>query len=109
MTVVKENSDINQDHWSQTKEAGTLAGMRFVYFLYRLFGRWIFTLIMYPVALYFVLFRPDQRKASLKYLRAHYRVRPAMWSQKPGYWHVLLHFHHFAEVILDKLLGWLDD
>ena len=109
MTVVKENNHINQDHWSQTKEAGTLAGMRFVYFLYRLFGRWIFTLIMYPVALYFVLFRPEQRKASLKYLHANYRVCPAMWSKKPGYRHVLLHFHHFAEVILDKLLGWLDE
>lgn len=109
MTVVKKSDALSQEHWSQTKEAGTLAGMRFVYFLYKLLGRWIFTLIMYPVAFYFMLCRSDQRRASLKYLRAHYRTRPTMWSKQPSYWHVLLHFHHFAEVILDKILGWLDE
>ncbi|NVK56211.1 MAG: acyltransferase [Alteromonadaceae bacterium] len=109
MTSANNKSDICQEHWSQTNEAGTLAGMRFVYFLYRVFGRWIFTLIMYPVALYFVLCRADQRKASLKYLRAHYLSCPEMWSGKPNYWHVLVHFHRFAEVILDKILGWMDE
>lgn len=97
----------NQQHWSQMKEAGTLTGMRFIYFLYRVFGRWIFSLIMYPVALYFVLFRPSQRNASHKFLLAHHRQNPSYWRMKPNYFHVLLHFKSFAEVILDKLLGWL--
>lgn len=101
-----DNHD-NQPHWSQMKEAGTLTGMRFIYLLYRVFGRWIFSLIMYPVALYFVLSRPAQRKASRKYLQAHYRQCPEKWKRKPNNLHVLLHFKSFAEVILDKLLGWL--
>lgn len=98
-----------QQHWSQMKEAGTLTGMRFVYFLYRVFGRWIFSLIMYPVALYFVLFRPSQRRASRQFLRAHYQENPNKWRMKPNNFHVLLHFKSFADVILDKLLGWLVD
>ncbi len=89
------------------KEAGTLTGMRLVYLLYRVFGRWIFSAIMYPVALYFVLSRRDQRQASLQYLRAHYRKKPRYWRVRPNYFHVLLHFKSFSEVVLDKLLGWL--
>ena len=105
--ISDEYSD--QQHWSQMKEAGTLVGMRFVYFLYRIFGRWIFSLIMYPVALYFVLFRPAQRKASREFLQAHYCKNPSYWRSKPNNFHVLLHFKSFAEVILDKILGWLVD
>jgi len=101
------NSLESQSHWSDIQEAGTLRGMRFVYFLYRVFGRWIFSLIMYPVALYFVLFRSSQRKASHLFLQAHFRKNPSYWRVKPNAWHVLLHFKTFAEVILDKLLGWL--
>jgi predicted LPLAT superfamily acyltransferase len=83
--------------------------MRFIYFLYRVFGRWIFSLIMYPVALYFVLFRKSQREASHQFLVAHYRKNPSYWRIKPNNFHVLLHFKSFAEVILDKMLGWLVD
>ena len=99
----------SQQHWSQMKEAGTLTGMRFVYLLYRVFGRWVFSLIMYPVALYFVVSRPAQRRASRQYLQANYRRDPQRWRRKPTTFHVLLHFKSFAEVILDKLLGWLDE
>ncbi len=83
--------------------------MRLVFLIYRIGGRRIFSLLMYPVASYFVLCRSAQRKASLQYLRAHYRCRPDAWQTEPGYRHVLLHFKSFAEVILDKMLGWIDD
>ena len=96
-------------HWSQIREGGTLAAMRLVFLIYRIGGRRVFSLIMYPVALYFVLCRSAQRKASLQFLLAHYRCRPEWWQSKPGYRHVLLHFKSFAEVILDKMLGWLDE
>lgn len=98
-----------QAHWSQTREAGTMAAMRLVFFIYRLCGRKVFSVIMYPVALYFVLCRKEQREASLQYLSAHYRFKPEVLQRKPGYRHVLLHFKTFAEVILDKMLGWLDE
>lgn len=86
-----------------------MAAMRLVFFIYRVFNRRVFSLIMYPVAMYFVLCRKEQRKASLQYLLKHYRCKPEFWKHKPGYRHVLLHFKSFAEVILDKMLGWLDE
>lgn len=98
-----------QQHWSYMKEAGTLTGMRFLYFLYRVFGRWTFSLIMYPVALYFMLFRPTQRRASHQFLLAHFHHNKHSWRTKPNHFHVLLHFKSFAEVVLDKILGWLID
>ena len=108
-TKVLDDEHNQTTHWSAMHEAGTLMGMRLVYWLYCLFGRRVFSLVMYPVALYFVLFRHQQRRASLQFLCAHYRVHPSAWRRKPNYWHVLLHFKSFAEVILDKLLGWLID
>lgn len=107
MQTSKSATPEDKEHWSQMHEAGTLVGMRFLYFAYRVFGMGFFSLIMYPVALYFVLFRSVQRKASLQFLQAHYLKYPQYWSRKPNYFHVLLHFKAFAEVILDKLLGWL--
>lgn len=110
MAVAENNkAEGEQTHWSQTQEAGTMAAMQLVFFIYRVFGRWVFSLVMYPVALYFMLARPAQRRASLQYLRKHYRYKPEAWRGKPGYWHVLQHFKSFADVILDKMLGWLND
>ena len=96
-------------HWASIKEAGTLGGMKFLYFLYRIFGRKTFSIAMYPVALYFVLFRAASRRASFEFLTHHYQKYPQYWKTVPHYGHVLLHFHHFADVILDKLLGWISD
>lgn len=102
----KKRQEQNQ-HWSEIQEAGTLFGMRFLYFIYSILGRRIFSLFMYPVALYFVLFRSSQRQASLQFLQTHYQFYPRVWNSKPGYGQVLLHFKSFAEVVLDKLLGWI--
>ncbi|MCW8108910.1 hypothetical protein OPS25_10440 [Alteromonas ponticola] len=106
VTNSKQSTD-NPQHWSHIKEAGTLTGMRLIYWLYRLFGRWFFSLIMYPVALYFVMTKPTQRQASRQFLKAHYKIAPHRWRMPPNNLHVLMHFKSFAEVILDKVLGWL--
>lgn len=80
--------------------------MKFLLFIYRLFGRRLFTAAMYPVSLYFVLFRPLQRMASLEYLRNLYEVYPQVFNKKPSLRHSLKHFKAFSDVILDKLLAW---
>ncbi|MBX2809563.1 MAG: hypothetical protein KTR20_13140 [Cellvibrionaceae bacterium] len=98
-----------EKHWSDVREAGTLLGIRLLLLLYRLCGRRFFSVLMYPVALYFMCFRPSARAASLEFLRTHARHFPKRWQQRPHYWHVLLHFKTFAEVILDKLLAWSID
>ncbi|MGS2718097.1 LpxL/LpxP family acyltransferase [Eionea flava] len=99
----------NSQHWSSIKEAGTYNGMRFLYLLYKIFGRYIFSLAMYPIALYFVFFRHDQRKASHHFLLTHYKYSPKKWRFQPNHFHTLLHFKSFSDVILDKVLGWLID
>lgn len=106
---IQTSTDQATNHWAIIKEAGTLKGMRFLLWVYRIFGRWIFSMAMYPVALYFVIFRSEQRRASFDFLRQHYQQKPHLWKSKPHYGHVLLHFKTFAEVILDKLLGWITD
>lgn len=93
-------------HWSSLHEAGTLTGMRFLLFIYRIFGRWIFTVAMYPVSIYFVLFRPVARKASLEYLNNVFEACPEALNNKPGLRHSFKHFKAFSDVILDKLLAW---
>ncbi|MBX2809227.1 MAG: hypothetical protein KTR20_11410 [Cellvibrionaceae bacterium] len=98
-----------QTHWSHLREAGTLLGIRVLLLLYRLCGRRFFSVLMYPVACYFVCFRPKARAASLEFLRTHARHCPDYWQQAPHYLQVLLHFTSFAETILDKLLGWSID
>ena len=96
----------NTEHWSSIHEAGTLTGMRFLFLLYRIFGRWIFTAAMFPVSLYFLLFRSEQRKASVEYLSNLYKVSPTTFKRRTHAGHSFLHFKAFSDVILDKLLAW---
>ncbi len=100
---------VDVEHWASFKEAGTLYGMQFMLFVYRIFGRKIFSIIVYPVSLYFVLCRPAARQASKDYLLANYTSQPEQWEKQPGLQHSIIHFKHFAETILDKLLAWVDD
>jgi predicted LPLAT superfamily acyltransferase len=93
-------------HWSGFREAGTLLGMRFLLFLNKYCGRYFFSIAMYPVAAYFVLFRRCARQSSLAYLSRLHAFYPQCLSGKPNYWMVLQHFKTFAEAILDKLLAW---
>lgn len=95
-----------EPHWSSLREAGTLTGLRFLMLIYRCFGRRIFSFLLFPVAIYFVLFRPIARRASLDFLRSHQQHFPKQWTHKPNLWHVIMHFQSFAETILDKLLAW---
>lgn len=99
-------SKINSQHWSSIHEAGTLTGMRFLFFIYRVFGRWVLTLAMQPVTLYFLLCRSEQRKASKEYLTNLYKVSPSSFKRKPHLGHSFLHFKAFSDVIIDKLLAW---
>jgi len=96
----------NQPHWSGLKEAGTLRGLLFLHWVHRIFGRRFFSVLLYPVTLYFFLFKPVARRASLDFLRTHARAYPDYWPKTPGYFQVLQHFYAFGQSILDKALAW---
>ncbi len=89
-------------HWASINELSFVAGMRLLFWIYRLFGRWPFRCVLYPVLLWYVLTQPLPRHASLDYLR---RVKFFV-DVKTGMSGVRRHFASFAETILDKMLLW---
>lgn len=99
-------SEVDPQHWSRLSERGTAAGMSFLHWVHRLFGRRVFNVLLYPVAAYFLLSNSVARKASLEFLRTHAQAYPDYWSRQPGYRDVFRHFYAFGQTILDKLLAW---
>jgi predicted LPLAT superfamily acyltransferase len=82
-------------HWAAINEASCVAGMRLLFVVCRVFGRWPFRVVLYPVLVWYIATQPAARRVSRDYLA---RVgRPAG---------VLRHFAAFAENILDKMLLW---
>ncbi len=98
-------------HWSRISEAGSVNGMRLLFWLHRLLGRALFSATLRPVMLYFMLRRGEARRASLQYLRQVHQQQAAALEQlqKPGYFAVFQHFIQFGEAILDKVLAWSED
>ncbi len=92
--------------WSSLQEAGTVRGILFLHWINRVFGRGLFSVLLYPVTLYFFLFKPVARRASLEFLRTHARAYPDRWDHQPGHRDVLRHFYAFGQAILDKALAW---
>jgi len=87
-------------HWASINEISFVAGMRLLFWICRMFGRWPFRIVLYPVLGWYVLTKPLPRRASQEYLR---RVAAFTSTALPG---VLHHFAAFGESILDKMLLW---
>jgi len=85
-------------HWASINEASFVAGMHLLFWVCRVFGRWPFRVVLYPVLLWYVATQGRARRASRDYL--------ARVGQAAGVIGVLSHFGAFAEAILDKMLIW---
>ncbi|MFP5394299.1 MAG: acyltransferase [Gammaproteobacteria bacterium] len=89
-------------HWAAISESSFVGGMRFLFWVCRVFGRWPFRVVLYPVLAWYVLTKPAARRASMTYL-----ARVGACTQAPRGWTgVMRHFGRFAETILDKMLLW---
>lgn len=55
-------------HWAAINEVSFVAGMRLLFLVFRVFGRWPFRLMLYPVLLWYVLTQGAPRRASRAYL-----------------------------------------
>jgi len=95
-------ADNQTRHWASINELSFVTGMRLLFWIYRVFGRWPFRCVLYPVLLWYVLSQPLPRRASMDYLR---RVK-FFTEVKTGMSGVRQHFASFAETILDKMLLW---
>lgn len=93
------------NHWSQIQESGGIFGMKFMFFLYRWFGRWLFNIILYPVILYFFLNNKSARSASFDYL-SRLQSQGALPKEKSITQLSFVHFLHFGRNLLDKLAAW---
>jgi len=93
-------------HWAKLNESGTVLGMKFLLWVYKIFGRFIFRLFLYPVMLFYMVKRGSARRASQEFLNKHYQTYPQAWHKKPNLWHTLRHFLSFGDAILDKMLAW---
>jgi len=101
--------DQRPEHWAGIKEVGSLLGFRFLLFVYRVFGRFIFTVFLSPALLYFLIFHSARTRASLEYLTRVYRCGGGEFNKAPGYFNVFIHYFKFGHSVLDKLLAWSID
>jgi predicted LPLAT superfamily acyltransferase len=81
--------------WRKIPEAGTVAGIRLLVWITRLFGRRVVGWVLYIVAFYYALLRPSVRRASREYL--------TKVGQPARFRDVVRHVHVFARVSLDRL------
>lgn len=89
-------------HWASINESSFVFGMRLLFWVCKVFGRWPFRTVLYPVLMWYVLFQPAARRASNTYLN---NMR-AFTAVPTGWIGVMRHFGAFAENILDKMLLW---
>jgi predicted LPLAT superfamily acyltransferase len=90
-------------------ERGSILGMRFVVWCYRVLGRRFCQLLIRPVVLYFFVTDGKGRRASLRYLRRVY-ARPGgaeALGGPPTWRHALRHYHAYGLSILDRVGFWL--
>lgn len=91
-------------HWAQISEVTSVKGMKALFVVHRLFGRWPFRLFVYPALVFYILRHPLARTSSRAYLQ---RVYASMGKRRGvTIWDSVRHFGAFAENILDKLRIW---
>ena len=95
----------NRLYWSSLRERGVQWGPAALAFVYRVFGRRVCLIVLWPVIVYFYLSGRVQRNASRGYLQRIWRVN--RWPGKPGHWQSLQHFFAFGSAMLDKLASWI--
>lgn len=93
-------------HWASLQETSFIWGIRALVWIYRIFGRWAFRLILRPVVSYYFLSGNVARNASRDYLRRLSRYYPELGLNE-GWWLSYRHFLSFGETLLDKIIAWM--
>ena len=99
----------SEKHWAFIEERGVYWGINTMVFIYRYLGRWIFTLILYPVMAYFFVAGGETRRHSRDFLHRVYEFDPqaSPFLQKPSLWQSFLHLLSFGNSLIDKIASWL--
>ena len=93
-----------QARWTRARERGSSFGLRLLIACIRTIGDGPLVVLVAPIALYFVTFGGEARRASMDYLA---RLRRFV-GQAPqaGFRDVYRHLYSFSAVILDRLALW---
>ncbi len=94
-------------HWASMEETGILWGMKAMVLIYRLFGRLVFRLFLHPVVSYYFVANAPARRASQQYLQRLGLCFPEL-GLTGGLWDSYRHCIAFGEMMLDKIVVWLD-
>ncbi len=92
-------------HWASLNEVSASLGIRLLFLVYRIFGRLLVLLILYPVIFWFLIFNTVARRSSFDYLERLYQYSGGV-TPKPSWRNVYRHIYAFGECILDKLIIW---
>lgn len=95
-------------HWARTEEAGALAGMRFLIWLYTRIGRVAFSAALVPVMAYFYIRRGDARRASRDYLARVMACYPGALDRRSITSLSFRQFLTFGQSLLDKYVAWAE-
>ncbi len=91
-------------HWSKMQERGTYLGMQLLLFVYRVFGRKILSVILYPVVVYLYFSGGSSKRASYEYFQRVSKIN--QWSAPVNFRTGIKHFYSFAQSAFDKIDAW---
>lgn len=93
-------------HWSHVQERGTVLGMRILFASYRLFGRAMFSAVLYVVIAYFYVTGRQARQASRAYLERVRQTAARRGRVLPDGLGPFRHMYCFGQSALDKIAVW---
>lgn len=92
-------------HWAHTREVGAAWGIRCLVLIYKLLGRAVLFVVLYPVVAYFFLTNRVARTASREYLQTLITFAPSA-SIRATSATTFRHFATFARSIGNRLAAW---
>lgn len=103
----KGSSAERKSAWHEKKEHGSRLALQALLWLYKLGGRALLEVLLYPVIFYFWIKDPEARRNSKKYLFRLAQCYPEVTipSRAPTYWH----FHRFGQKIISSLQAWMGE
>lgn len=99
-------SDMSEaKHWSKIQERGTYLGIQTLLFVYRLFGRRVLSVFLYPVVVYLYFTGGASKQASKEYWQRLFAFKKSSktFSHRIG----IAHFYSFAQSAFDKIDAWM--
>jgi predicted LPLAT superfamily acyltransferase len=97
---------VRRGHWSRLEERGAVLGMKILFVGYKLFGRAVFRIMLFPVISYFYLTSSSARRASRQFLDRVEATRERVDGKPSERLNGFRHFLQFGEAILDKTAQW---